>query len=432
MSTNSAIKPIHLLVLVHGMWGDPSNLAELARVVRETRGLDSDDVELHVLLAETNRAESTYDGVDWGGERVAREIADEIEKLGLEGKKVTRFSVTGYSLGGLISRYLVGILHQREFFKDVTPVNFNTVATPHIGLPRYPSFFSSVISSLGPKLLSRTGEQFYCVDKWSANGRPLLEVMADPDRIFFQALLLFQEIRIYANAINDMTVPYVTSAIEIYDPFAAHLTNGIQIEINKEYGPIIDTYTLPSTPVPTPPKPIILSPRWFRSFNRPLLPPAFQMRFPLNLVLYALLPILIPAFISLALVRFKLATRSSQARIRLLESDEANSDKLVHIFAQLERSVEDTVADYIDEPGPISSASNSEAAGATSPDHPILTPLQRRIAANLNKLPLKKELAFFPNVRNAHAVIVCRDIKRFELHKMGEGVVKHWANSFIM
>ena len=59
-------------------------------------------------------------------------------------------------------------------------MNFNTVATPHIGLIRYPTFRSTLFATLGPKLLSRTGEQFYAVDKWSARGRPLLEVMADP------------------------------------------------------------------------------------------------------------------------------------------------------------------------------------------------------------------------------------------------------------
>jgi hypothetical protein len=93
---------------------------------------------------------------------------------------VTKFSVTGYSLGGLVSRYLLGVLHQRKFFENVTPVNFNTFATPHIGLPRYPNFFSALANSLGPKLLSRTGEQFFAVDKWSPSGRSLLAVMADP------------------------------------------------------------------------------------------------------------------------------------------------------------------------------------------------------------------------------------------------------------
>jgi hypothetical protein len=36
------------------------------------------------------------------------QVFEEIEKLEDEGKRVTRFSVTGYSLGGLLGRYLVG------------------------------------------------------------------------------------------------------------------------------------------------------------------------------------------------------------------------------------------------------------------------------------------------------------------------------------
>jgi Putative serine esterase (DUF676) len=74
----------------------------------------------------------------------------------------------------------ISILHQRNFFDTVTPVNFNTVATPHIGLLRYPSFFSRLGSFFGPRVLSRTGEQFYGTDKWSKTGKALLEVMADP------------------------------------------------------------------------------------------------------------------------------------------------------------------------------------------------------------------------------------------------------------
>ena len=126
------------------------------------------------------------------------QIFQEIEKLESDGKSVVRFSVTGYSLGGLLARYVVGcvlsthslrhltgicpssILHQRNFFATVTPVNFNTVATPHIGLLRYPSLFSKLGSFFGPRVLSRTGEQFYATDKWSKTGKALLEVMADP------------------------------------------------------------------------------------------------------------------------------------------------------------------------------------------------------------------------------------------------------------
>ncbi|KAA1473698.1 DUF676-domain-containing protein [Dentipellis sp. KUC8613] len=232
---------VHLLVLIHGMWGSPSNLAEMHRHIREMRcePAEADGVKLRVLLPETNQAEGTYDGIDWGGERVAEEIYDEIKKIESEGDKVTKFSVTGYSLGGLVARYVVGILRQRKFFDGVTPVNFNTIATPHIGLLRYPSFWSRLASTLGPRLLSRTGEQFYGVDKWSAGGRPLLEVMADPERVFYQALSAFPNIRIYANAVNDVTVPYITAAIEPEDPFLYRKTNGLTVELDEKYSPLI-------------------------------------------------------------------------------------------------------------------------------------------------------------------------------------------------
>jgi len=44
--------------------------------MEERRGAEtSDGVLLKVLLAETNRDDATYDGVDWGGERVAQEVS---------------------------------------------------------------------------------------------------------------------------------------------------------------------------------------------------------------------------------------------------------------------------------------------------------------------------------------------------------------------
>ena len=59
---------VHLLVLVHGMWGNPSHLSELDRVIKETHTGpltdDPDNVTLRTLVAETNKDESTYDGVD--------------------------------------------------------------------------------------------------------------------------------------------------------------------------------------------------------------------------------------------------------------------------------------------------------------------------------------------------------------------------------
>ena len=53
--------------------------------------------------------------------------------------------------------------------------------------------------------------------------------MADPERIFYQALCKFEHLRIYANTVNDRTVPYPTAIIEADDIFYDHLTNGIDM-----------------------------------------------------------------------------------------------------------------------------------------------------------------------------------------------------------
>lgn len=62
--------------MVHGMWGNPRHLSEMERIVRERRGQEPgpDGEELHILVAKSNEESSTYDGIDWGGERVAEEV----------------------------------------------------------------------------------------------------------------------------------------------------------------------------------------------------------------------------------------------------------------------------------------------------------------------------------------------------------------------
>lgn len=60
------------------MWGEPVHLSEMARVIRSTfpeDSVDQDGVRLQLLIAETNTLDSTYDGIDWGGERIAKEVS---------------------------------------------------------------------------------------------------------------------------------------------------------------------------------------------------------------------------------------------------------------------------------------------------------------------------------------------------------------------
>ena len=73
------------------------------------------------------------------------------------------------------------------------------------------------------------------------------------------------------------------------------------------------------------------------------------------------------------------------------------------------------------------------SASDTMTKQPLITPEQKQMIAALNSLPqLKKYMAYFPNVINAHAPIICRDIKNFPHHKRGEGVLRHWVDHFVL
>lgn len=130
--------------------------------------------------------------------------------------------------------------------------------------------------------------------------------------------------------------------------------------------------------------------------------------------------------ISFAIIRFSLATRSSRARIRLLETDAHSENTLLRAFAELENEMESVVVEMIDDPNP------SPGKQARPQAQPILTLNQRKMVKWLNRLPIKKELAYFVGVRNSHAMIVSRDVKRFEVHRLGESVIRHWATAFIL
>jgi hypothetical protein len=39
-----------------------------------------------------------------------------------EGHTITKFSITGYSLGGLVARYAIGLLYHHGVFEKIQPV----------------------------------------------------------------------------------------------------------------------------------------------------------------------------------------------------------------------------------------------------------------------------------------------------------------------
>lgn len=90
-------------------------------VVKTLRDAYSED-ELYILLPKRNKGSSTYDGIERGGERVCEEIQEELRKIEANGGNITKLSVVGYSLGGLVSRYAVGLLHAKGVLDQLRPM----------------------------------------------------------------------------------------------------------------------------------------------------------------------------------------------------------------------------------------------------------------------------------------------------------------------
>lgn len=152
---------------------------------------------------------------------MAHEITEEIRLLN-EAGRVTKMSVVGYSLGGLISRYAIGILYHQGVFEQIEPVNFTTFCTPHVGVLTPGSNLSvRIFNALIPNVLSLSGKQMFLKDVQHLDKRSgsLLEFMAMKNSVFYKALQSFKYRALYANCINDKRTSWWTSGIAPVDPF---------------------------------------------------------------------------------------------------------------------------------------------------------------------------------------------------------------------
>ncbi|ORY90238.1 putative serine esterase-domain-containing protein [Leucosporidium creatinivorum] len=380
--------PVHLCVVLHGLWGNPSHIGYVCRSLAAKAGASSPqsrkratsptrsttDVTptLVVLPAKLNAETRTYDGIDLCAERVVQEIDEELKRIEEEGGKVERFSIVGYSLGGLVARYVLGLLESRtpSFFADVRPVNFTTFASPAIGIPRYDSTWSRIFRFLGARLLSRSGSQLYENDRYlvessliagnnqhldtkcpptknllgklsrkKEKAEPLLSVMADPKYSFFKALSAFERVEIYANTVNDRTVPFPTGAIEIHDPFALARAKAQKVasargddpdhpldirdgglEVILEDGAaIIKSFEPCTPPSPSASVPSTSTSKKSRRWPRlPLLlrPTTYPFSRPVSLLVIVALPVALPLCLVYLVGRFMVQNRSSRRRIR--------------------------------------------------------------------------------------------------------------------
>ncbi|RCK59303.1 hypothetical protein Cantr_07043 [Candida viswanathii] len=208
-------KPAHLFVLIHGLWGTASHMETIERFIKDALP-DATEDAIVTIKPSCFRFWKTYDGLELNSKKIVAEIFYEIESLKEKNNlNVTKISFVGYSLGGLLSRYVIGLLNELKFFDKIKPVFFTTFATPHVGIQFFnDNLFDFIANRFGPYLFGKSGGQLFISDY-----DKVLVAMADPDQKFLMGLKKFEKHILLANIRNDRTVAFFTSYITNYSPF---------------------------------------------------------------------------------------------------------------------------------------------------------------------------------------------------------------------
>ncbi|KAJ5327574.1 hypothetical protein MYU51_009303 [Penicillium brevicompactum] len=447
MSENTSTAE-HLCVLIHGLWGKPAHLDYVASALQETH-----DDKVHILCPKANTGNYTYDGIELTGERLVHEIEETLESLAERGQKITKISIIGYSLGGLLARYAIGLLDARGWLDKLEPMNFTTFATPHVGA-RAPlkGWKDSIFNALGARTISQSGRQMFLIDSYRDTGRPLLSVLADPESIFIKGLKKFQRKSIYANIVNDRAVLFYTSALSKVDPFVN--PENVNINYVKGYGDVIvdpDTWVLP----PTRHKTGSFAERFWKKCK------SVAIWVPLSLVLVILTPLASSIFLINAVIQ----TCRSSKRIRMHEIGERGElfgkyrvpvlvQDVQHVVEQVfenvnasqepaylsnsdtdvsdsapEKEGETPVSGSTSNNAHVESSSSRRRSSAASVHSPklALTPEQFGIIDSLNELGIHKYPVHIQKNRHSHAAIIVRSDK--EGFSEGKLVMKHWLDN---
>ena len=223
----------HLVVLVNGLFGSRANWRVISRLL--AAHLDPEDTVVHVSCV--NEFTSTYHGIDTCGERLAQEIRDLVDN---KHPHLRRISIIGHSMGGLISRYALGVLYDFNtgLVAGCRPCHFMALVTPHLGCQstpgpaqvplinwssRFPGLqrvTSSIAVPLSSGLFGRSGQQFFLRDRDGASPPLLYRLSHDcPEQglYFWSALAAFESRTLYANQSGDHLVSWTNASLRFPD-----------------------------------------------------------------------------------------------------------------------------------------------------------------------------------------------------------------------
>ncbi|XP_062012996.1 putative lipase YDL109C isoform X2 [Rosa rugosa] len=256
-------KPDHLLVLVHGILASPSDWTYVEAELRKRLGRS-----FLIYASSCNTYTKTFAGIDGAGKRLADEVMQVVQKT----DSLKKISFLAHSLGGLFARYAISVLYRptdipnsplvnskathslrRGKIAGLEPINFVTLATPHLGVrgkKQLPfllgvPLLEKLAAPIAPIVVGRTGSQLFLTDGKPEKPPLLLRMASDcEDGNFVSALGSFRSRILYANVSYDHMVGWRTSSIrretEIFKPPRRSLV-GYKHVVDVEYCPPVSS-----------------------------------------------------------------------------------------------------------------------------------------------------------------------------------------------
>ena len=211
---------LHLIVTAHGLWQPPYHMD----FWRDTFLQNLDNTI--VFNSISNSLQRSTCGIATTGQRMANEITDFI-KTHQNTSKITKISFLSYSAGGIWAHYAATALFNQGLFNTIQPQFFITIATPNLGVYYQPShtthfflfriFHNCLIGNCSGCIGGRTLEDLIFADD---PDDPILLQMSRNNNAFGKCLQLFNERISYGNTRNDFSVPFESSMMAMYNPYA--------------------------------------------------------------------------------------------------------------------------------------------------------------------------------------------------------------------
>jgi len=190
--------PTHLVVLMHGVMGRSSHMDALGEAARRRLGSDA----LVVSPSCYARLNSLR-----GTRNAGSAVFAEMQAIVQEHTSLKCVSLCGYSFGGIVAMWVAALLHERACL-GLVPVNFITVACPHLGATEPTG--GGLLAALRRQFIRSGGVQ---TGAELSHGDPsaLLLHLTRPCSAGYAGMKAFARRATYANLRGDRTVPFETA-----------------------------------------------------------------------------------------------------------------------------------------------------------------------------------------------------------------------------